>query len=244
MILRENPQAAKAILEDALSRLNSRERTAGIHVSDLVTCLRRSWYRRRGILPAESDSSEFESILALGQGHHGVLQPPQNSEVAFLFITPSGEQVHGHIDVYWPASPLWGQPTEIKSTRYSSSKNAAVDTPHYIEQLASYVLGMGQTKGRLLIWHMMGDYKENRAPVLKCFDIEFTKQEIDDWRQELHDRVELLISPEPPEIENENHYTWECKNCPFHIKVGGPCEGAKGREAPFFFQSNSPVKVV
>lgn len=241
MRLRENPAAAKAILDEAIARANAKERTPGLHISDLISCRRRAWYKRRGVPEPITTSQEQESIFLLGQGHHKVLQPSDYAEVAFLILDPdSGEQIHGHIDAYWPQSPLWGVPTEIKSTRYSSSKDAASDTPHYIEQLAAYVLGMNMTRGHLLVWYMMGDYAKNRAPVLKAYDIEFTKSELEAWRQELFDRVQMILDIDPPDVVESNHYTWECDYCPYSRKKGGPCETGKGKDTPFFFNTVTP----
>ena len=241
MKLVENPAAAKAVLEEAIERANAKERTPGLHVSDLISCRRRAWYKRRGILPPVTTSQEQESIFLLGQGHHRVLQPSDYAEIAFMIIdTDAQENIHGHIDAYWPQNPLWGQPTEIKSTRYSSSKDAATDTPHYIEQLAAYVLGMGVTRGRLLVWYMMGNYADQRAPVLKAYDIEFSQHELDAWREELLNRKEIILAPDPPDVLDSNHYKWECEYCPYSHKRGGLCETGKGDDTPFFFNTQPP----
>lgn len=240
MIVRENPPLAKAMLQEALDRLGARERVAGIHVSDLIYCLRKSWYRINGVQPPYDPSSEIESIFALGHGHHAVLQPPENSEVSFILLTPDGQGIHGTVDVFWPESPIWDRPTEIKSTRYSANKDTVYGTPHYLEQLASYVLGLGYLEGQLVVWHMMGDYKEHRQPILKAYDVKFEERELTAWQQELYNRAIIVKAKDEPDIMGDNHYTWECKYCAFSAKRGGPCPTGPGRIAPFFVASNSP----
>jgi len=243
MYVRENPVLAKRVLQEALGRVNARPRAQGLHVSDLIYCLKKAWYRRNGVAPdmGTDDDSEAESILALGHGHHAVLQPPAGSEMGFAFLLPSGEQVFGTIDVYWPQSDLWQWPTEIKSTRYSSNKDAVYGTPHYLEQLASYLLAMRETRGQLLVWHLLGDYKEHRSPKLKAYDVFFEQSEMDSWRLELERRADVVLSSQEPDVFGENHYDWECKYCEWHVKKGGPCAGGPGRIAPFFFPANPPA---
>jgi hypothetical protein len=161
--------------------------------------------------------------------------------MGFAFILPSGEQIFGTIDVYWPQSDLWRWPTEIKSTRYSSNKDAVYGTPHYLEQLASYILAMHETRGQLLVWHMLGDYKEHRSPKLKAYDVYFEHSEMASWGMELERRADVVLSSEEPDVWGENHYDWECKYCEWNTKKGGPCTGGPGRIAPFFFPANPPA---
>jgi len=228
VLLRENPEAAAQILAEARERVDARSlRAPGVHVSDLIRCLRRSWYEKRGYVASDPG---VDSIMLLGHGHHGVLQPPAGAE---MHVTLAGEvPIHGTIDVYLPENKLWTHPTEIKSTRYSSEKPVIDGLGQYIEQLAAYCLIVGDPTGRLVIWHLMGNYSTSRAPKLRVWDIIFEEGELESWEPELRRRAAILIGDEEPSLDE--HFEWECKDCPLRT-VLGLCEGGEGRVTAWFY---------
>jgi hypothetical protein len=238
VILRENPDAAVAMIAAAkAARAAAHPRAEGLHVSDLVYCLRRAWYRRHGY--PEPESIEQDTIFLMGEGHHGLLQCQGEYEVP-VQLDLDGITVHGTIDLIPPDDVT----TEIKTTRYSANKDVANGMAHYIDQLASYVLARGHTRGRLAIWHLMGDYnrKNGQPPLLRVWDIEFEPAELDAWRDELAVRADVVVNTDTDDdpLFGAEHYTWECDYCPFNQTKGGPCPGGPGRDLPFFIQNNLP----
>lgn len=239
MILQENPAAARAMIETAKAAQDAAHpRAEGLHVSDLVYCLRKSWYQRNGYIGPSNPQDDV--ILLMGQGHHGLIQNCSGIAVELpVELELAGVTVHGTVDLV-QAGPL---PVEIKTTRSSAKKDVASQSAHYIEQLASYVLALGVTRGRLAIWHLNGDYSKGPAsnPQLRVWDVEFERVELASWKRELTRRVIELEDGRP---FLPAHYGWECKYCPFHEDKGGPCAGGPGRELPFFAQDNLPAWAV
>jgi hypothetical protein len=235
MLLKENPEAAREMLLAAKAAQEAAHpRAEGLHVSDLIYCLRKAWYRRNGY-PEPERSVEDEAILLMGQGHHGLLQCQGEYErpVVINFVA---ESVHGTVDLVLPD----GMPVEIKTTRYSSNKSL-MDLPHYVEQLASYAVALELRDGRLAIWHLNGDYRDNRQPVLRVWDLSLNPVECLMWLDELERRADAVMADWEPGIED--HYPWECKSCPFLLTNGGPCPGGGGRMGGFFVNEGLPAWV-
>lgn len=229
-------RTAQAAREAAFPRVAPNE----VHVSDLIYCLRKSWYRRQTVKGAGLDE-DTALLFMMGQGFHLVLQAMGDSEIPIEF-----DGIHGTVDLI-ECEDDWIDPIccEIKSTRYSSRKPIS-ELIHYFEQLGAYVLGWGLmigkelTKGRIYAVHMNGDYRQNRGYTLVARDVEFDPMELANWRNELQARKAELLRGEPPEIEGCNHYTWECGHCEFNASNGGPCPGGPGRPMGFFDDTTFP----
>jgi len=230
VLIREAPALAEAVLAQARDRRKP-ERLPGVHVSELVGCLRKAWYARRRDAPPDPD---LDAIFLLGESHHLLLQPQKGSELGVTIIVPGG-MIHGTIDIFLPGSPLFKRVTEVKSTRFGDDKEPAYSMPWYIDQLASYCLAVGQPEGQLLIWHI-GD----TPPILRAWEIDFTERELEAWRGELKRRYDLLECESIPPLEE--HYTRECRTCPWKKRRGGvgTCPGGEGRPSPFFMAQNPP----
>lgn len=224
MIVHEQPERARAIFEAARQRQET-ERAPGLHVSDLICCLRKYWYQQRQPIPLDEATEQF---FLLGQSQHILLQPGGGCELAVTL--PLAAEVHGTVDVYgedWP----WERATEIKTTRTDDAKEAVYAMPGYVEQLASYCLALGETIGVLVVWYIFAF-----PPVLKAWGITFTREELDTWKHELSRRLAILKSGDDPGLGE--HDKKECRYCPYWKKNQGPCEGGEGRGQGFFFPSN------
>lgn len=227
-------RTAQAAREQAYPRIAPNE----VHVSDLIYCLRKSWYRKRAVRGAGLDE-DTALLFMMGQGFHLVLQAMGDAEVPIEF-----DGIHGTIDLIEVDGEL-SVPCEIKSTKYSSRKPIS-ELMHYFEQLAAYVLGWGLmigqqlTRGRLYSVHMNGDYRQNRRYTLVARNVDFEWHELQAWGLELELRKKILLRKIPPQIEWTNHYTWECGHCEFNKSNGGPCESAPGREMGFFDDTTFP----
>jgi CRISPR/Cas system-associated exonuclease Cas4 (RecB family) len=236
LLVTERPDLATKVLRAALDQSAQKPRSEGWHVSDLIYCLRKKWFARHGFV-GQPETDELLSIMLLGEGHHGVIEPKGQGEYSAV-LSLEGYDVHATLDIYLPGNELFLHPTEIKTTRTSSKKIPTMDSPHYIDQLASYCLAVGDPEGLLIVWHIMGDYSQNRNPILKAWEIQFTEGEMLAWRQELTHRMRT-IEGTLPWVDGVNHYGWECQYCPYHQDRGGPCEGGEGR-APFFAERGLP----
>lgn len=238
MLMKERPDVASKVLQAAYRQSALKPRAEGLHVSDLIYCLRKRWYQRHGVVcPPETDESL--SIMLLGEGHHGVIEPRGQGEHRAT-IRMGDHEIHATLDIYLPDNELFLHPTEIKTTRMSSRKVPSVDMPMYVDQLASYCVATDDPEGLLLVWHIMGDYKENWGiPVLKAWEFKFRSSELQAWYEELRHRARVLTEGGLPWVDGMNHYKSECDYCPFYYKKGGPCEGGDGR-APFFNESGLP----
>ena len=75
-----------------LSKLRSVRRDKKIHVTDLIYCLRKAWYRIKGIEPAISSASIIAT--GFGRGMHEVLETSPLKEVPV-----SKDGIYGTIDM-------------------------------------------------------------------------------------------------------------------------------------------------
>jgi CRISPR/Cas system-associated exonuclease Cas4 (RecB family) len=194
-------------------------RAPGLHMSDLIYCLRKAWYRRKGYPEPEQDN---DAILLLGHGAHAILAG-DGREVSGTLQFDGVEPIHWNMDRVWDETPV-----EDKTTRAGSNKPIA---DHYVEQLAGYCVAEEKTRGYLAIWHLLGDRKGPQTPetpVLKVHEIEFSQEELAEWRRELHTRALLVTDKAPPPLGD--NYGWECGYCPFGPKGSQVCPGHPGRD--------------
>ena len=233
----DNPKAAEALLRLAdAHRKHETPREPGVHVSDLIYCRVKSWYRIN--LPEGTDeelSVEQLSLFLMGAGHHSVFQQciPEKPGVLDLGI---GVDVHGTPDLDLPDDPQL--PGEIKTTRASAGKPPA---DWYYEQLAAYCLMRGINRGRLYPYFVNGVYRPKMNPILRAIDVEFTPDEMLEWEKELAYRVGQVMGPVAPDPKDpETHYTWECGYCPLNMSNGGPCAGGPGHKVGFFVDDTVP----
>lgn len=214
-----NPAKADELIRAVQARTEAEDaREPGLHASDLIYCLRKAWYRRNGHVEAERDTDGNLTLL-IGKGFHTLLEGgrPEDHEILDTAAGP----VHGTIDMveYEDGLPI---PVELKSTRARATK-PPIDSPHYLEQLATYCVMKAVTHGRLIIVHLT-------EPTIKCWDVEFSKFELDQWAEELENRA-LLVSDSELHAEPFDHYAWECRYCSFH---NNPCPGGDGRKLGWF----------
>ena len=178
---------------------------SGVHVSDLVLCLRKSYLRAvHEILPTE------EEVLfwLVGRGYHAALEGyEQPSEVSLvrdgLMGTP--DQVileNGRVI-----------PVEIKSTRQSVNKDI-LENIWWLRTIKAYCFLCSTTFGRLVVLNIIGDWKDI-APQLRVFDFGFTPEEIQENWEWLQARKALYLESFEkrtlPPLEKTP--AWMCKSC-------------------------------
>ena len=221
MKLNFDPIATSTVLARLAAKMGEGERAEGLHVSDLIMCLRKAWIRQRtGEVPLDYSTV---LVFSVGRAMQDWLTGQIGDEVG---IEKDG--IHGTPDYRDGDGVL----SELKATYYSSSKDIG-ETYHYHEQLGAYLAMTGELEGRLIVFYVNGDYKKDRRQ-MKVFDLQFTKEELDQWWSELLERKVILESAmELEDIPLEYHYTWECDYC---VYKGGECPGGTGKKYGFFIR--------
>lgn len=242
MIVTENPAAAAELIRRANAYNQAlHPRAEGLHVSDLIYCRRKAWYRKQA-RQADVTSDEYDTdtlvMFLLGHGYHALLeQGIDERKVVLIAEDPAGRchEIHGTID--GEVRPD-GSPHEFKTTRLSLGKRLITDSQHYIEQVASYCLGLDADHGLLTVVYINGNYKPPK-PTIRTYDLEFTSDELVRWRDELGFRAACLLDmSRPPALPC--HRTWECGYCPYNQKVGGPCPAGPGEQRHWFLPDTLP----
>jgi len=175
----------------------------GIHVSDLVYCLREAYFRR--FEPAEPTLKQL-GFFVDGARRHRVLQELLGVE-SEVKVEKYG--VVGHVDVLLEA------PVEIKTTR---ARKALPN--HYFRQLGFYAVMLDVPRGYLVIQRLNGD-----SP-WEFYCVEWTEEEFRLLDQELKLRADLLRAALNfrdfhmlPRVEGDA--AWKCRNCLYRQKCLG-----------------------
>ena len=207
----------KTHLIEALTAKYGKERE-GIHVSDLVYCLREAYYRKTDPQPLSETDLMF---FADGAERHGVLEGLSGlqSEVKIEY-----GGVQGTVDI------VGDYPVEIKSTR--SNKELPY---HYFVQLGYYAAMLDSKVGILLVQRL-----NNREAPWECLRVEWSPDEIKAIRADLEERSMMLVAalvtknPAPlPKCElppDEKGQPWKCRYCAF-TKSCAELEERKAKEA-------------
>jgi hypothetical protein len=196
------PQVIEKLVSVLSRRYGNDERT-GIHVSDLLLCLRRSYYTKTNpkqpspeTLGYFVDGSRRDFVI---KGLFGARVSP--SEKDGIWFTPDALDENGN-------------PIEIKTTRASQGIS-----PHYITQLAYYMVLLGKNKGRLIVQRV--GFRKNNIP-FEAYDFEFESGDLERYRQEMFDRRDSLENSFDlrdaglvPSVRSDLQFNWLCKGCPW-----------------------------
>ena len=157
-------------IEDRM-RAESEERLKQIHVSDLVYCLKKAFWRRQGY---EEEFGEKDlTVRGLGRGHHGFLEVLQG---ALREVEVERFGVVGTLDM------LEDYPIEIKTTRQPvEAKNIPA---HYLRQLAYYCILTGSQKGYLIVFQLI-------TGAMQVFEVDYSDC-LSSYEAEFQDRLRRL----------------------------------------------------
>jgi len=183
------------------------ETREGIHVSDLIYCLREAYWRK---VDPQTPSERQLGFYLDGARRHGALQALIDSP-AEVGVEKWG--VKGRIDLFWR-----GLPVEFKTTR---AREGVPD--HYLRQLAYYCCLLGVRKGYLVIHRLVGD------PPFEFYSVEWTEEEMRGIEKELRERADLLreaLEKGDPSMLPKGE-PWKCRWCPYRQR----CEEMDGGEA-------------
>ena len=177
-----------------------------IHVSELITSVVNSWFKRHGHKEVFSERSR--ESMAAGVGMQGALNLPflrTEVEVRDTLVGPDGRAfatLVGHVDGVEDWQRDYGRdlgiPWELKTgaTAYKYAVNS-----HYLEQLATYARMLKVLEGRLVTFH-----RKEVETLFKVSRVEWDEDELESWWFEITRRAYLLVtSLEPPWGEE---YKW------------------------------------
>lgn len=186
VLIEEDVELYQRITQSMRERMGVDKPRPGIHVSELIYCLRKGWALKEiGDLRAEvlgETADETVFVWVVGHSHEaifgqgsvrgksqlkdGIWYTPdffaEPNDVMELIGYPNWEPsdlTDSGQEKFKEAFFEIGKLTEMKSTRASAKKRMDEDEMgHYKDQLASYLAAEGRTDGWIWIFHLNGDY--------------------------------------------------------------------------------------
>jgi hypothetical protein len=161
----KNPELRQVVFDNIRATVD-KPRT-GIHLSDLIYCPRKAYYRK--ISPVTATD---EQCLLWLTGY---------SFQAYMF--PSDKEVTITIDGIDCTPDILRLKTEVKSTRQSSKKFDPYEMKHWLRQILGYCKATGSLEYDLVVMFTAGNYAPP-FPNLDCWHIKATQEEVDNnWAQ-------------------------------------------------------------
>ncbi len=216
-----------------LNDLNNKDRSEGIHFSDLNYCLRKAFYAHRhpGLNSEKGDQSTLMFALGLSFEYY-VTKGKQQEEfcVDGIYVTPDFISEEGE---HW----------EVKVTYLGSNKDVS-EQENYIRQMKAYCKIKGVLEFKLVMLHIMGDWSwvwkrkgtkvDYSRPIINPNNtFIFTQEEIEEnWETAKLKRdwlLQAIRSGVPPLPIKE---TWECKYCKWASQ--GICDQVKAPAKELF----------
>ena len=200
MIITNNPELKEVIYNNIRDTVTG-ERT-GVHLSDLIYCSRKAYFRKMG------------------------MSPPPSSELCVLWMTgfafqvymfPKEKEIAVELDGIW-CTPDITRGIEVKSTRRSSRKFNLDDVVQYKRQILGYCKVLDKLEYDLVVLFVCGNYAPP-FPDVDCWHIETTQEEVDaNWQEALFRafRIQLALQHKVPPEPDCMDWEWEyCENIEF-----------------------------
>ena len=186
--------------KDLESRMNfeDEKRRSEIHVSDLVYCLKKAYFRKKGI--KENHDPKELAVKSIGKGHHHIYETLKG---AFRELEVRRYGVVGHIDLFEDC------PIEIKTTRRKLKEIGKIPE-HYLRQVAYYCILTQKTRAFLVYVYVV-------KPEIKIYELDYSPC-LEGYSKEFHFRLNLLrraLKEDRPGILAESNFKWECRYCSF-----------------------------
>lgn len=195
MEITKNPELRQQIYDGIRDRVTGERE--GIHLSDLIYCPRKAYYRKLGLAPPPSD--ELCTLWMTGYAFQ-----------AYMF--PNDEEIPLEVDGI-NCTPDVPSGVEVKSTRASSRKFDLDNVSQYKRQILGYCKALNKTEYDLVVLFACGNYAPP-FPLVDCWHIVTTKEEVDaNWSEclakadILRTSLETLTPPAP------DCYEWEWQWC-------------------------------
>ena len=195
MLITENKELYGKIIQSLRSKFGERE---GIHLSDLIYCLRKAYFRKTNQAPDASDEQLMMYVMGMAIQNWMFPEPEKVIELDGIACSP---------DV---ASGI-----EVKSTRKSMGKFNVMEMEHWLKQIKGYCKVMGKTEFDLVTFFVCGDYKPPFPKLGIPKTLTFTPLEIEEnWNTMKERKIELdkaLKNNVAPPFGTE--MSWECEKC-------------------------------
>lgn len=181
----------------------------GIHVSDVLYCLRLAYFEKTNPKPIDEVDLNF---FVDGDNRHRSLQRISGLKKE---VTLEKYGVVGHLDLFKN-----GEPIEIKTTRAAKGVSN-----HYVRQLGYYCVLANTNKGHLIIQRIL-----NKDEPWEWYAVNYNKEEIERLDSELKHDAELL--QEALETQNiqglpRTRYPWKCRYCKYYYECREPSDEEK-----------------
>jgi len=180
------------------------KRGGGIHLTDLIYCLSRSYWDKVMPLPYEKQEA---ITMALGIGFERVLIPEE------MRAKPGTCDGVDYSPDFWFRGDI---PSEMKTTRMSTKKTHERQFPEtWLQQIKGYCYGEKKLEYGLGIVHLMGGYKPP-FPEILAVKFVFTQKELQDnwdflmWRKNIY--IQSFADQKPP-TPTKFCQSWECQYC-------------------------------
>ncbi len=172
-----DPEYRKNMLDNQRVKMQSGVKREGTHVSDLITCVRKSWLERYTDYVMEPSDKTILTWMR-GLSHEDLMSEILDSvRVWYCFgcdemytdrpseddTCPVCQQTFmvGTIDwVTLEGDTLDYSPVEMKSTLKTANKTL-IDFAWYADQIKTYMAMHKKDKGRIGVFHVLGDYRRD-----------------------------------------------------------------------------------
>lgn len=171
----------------------------GIHLSDLIYCSRKAYFRKKGLAP--TPSKELCLLWLTGYAFQAYMFPADKEQTFLIDGVDCTPDIPSGI--------------EVKSTRQSYKYFDLLTNVHWKRQILGYCKALNKTHYSLVVMFVCGNYAPP-FPDIQCFAIQTTQEEIDaNWGMVLNQKKKLVEALEqniPPEPDCED-WEWEYCDC-------------------------------
>jgi hypothetical protein len=186
MQIKRSPEREEYLFKTIINSFFERDkdRAESIHLSDLLYP-RQAYWRRKHPLPATRSEVQY---WVIGRGHEDV----------FHHVTGLKHiEVREWEGIVYSIDFFLDNPNEMKTRRGYLAKDGEEPERYesYLHQLRGYCACEYKQKGELWVWSLLEKvdaYKS--APVLACYDVLFTEEELEEERKSLLTRKNGLQS--------------------------------------------------
>ena len=195
MEITKNPELRNRIYNNIRETVTTDR--SGIHLSDLIYCSRKAYFRKLGLAPPPSD--ELCTLWMTGFAFQ-----------AYMF--PKDKEIPVVIDSI-NCTPDLPSGIEVKSTRASLRKFDLNNVTQYKRQILGYCKALGKLEYDLVVLFVCGDYAPP-FPKVDCWHIVTTQEEVDaNWNECLLRATKILIALEKKEPPEPDCMDWEFEYC-------------------------------
>ena len=200
--LEDLPDEIKEHIIDATTEDDYTHRDGQLHVTELVYCLRKAYFRRQMEKEGQHENKALKDRWYLYRGivfdEAWTSLFPRN-QVRVTYRIPNGPSISGRID-FETEDTVW----ELKTV---SNDYAIRDGPKpaHVKQALFYAWVENMPKAKLVYVHLGG---------VKIFELDTSRagEVVDELVSRAKELYRALKEGRPPEPHNE---PWECRYCPF-----------------------------